>query len=129
MPRLLVLGVSEGGLRMRTPLLRKGAIATVFAMVAATLAVLVPASPAAAQTTFCNACINTAVLTDFTQLDVTLDATAPATVSPGEQFTLSGISQTLFLPGTLQAPQISGRRAAVWQYQAPASWDILMKDL
>jgi TolB protein len=27
-----------------------------------------------------------------------------------------------------QAPQISGRRA-VWQYQAPASWDILMKDL
>jgi hypothetical protein len=114
---------------MRTSWRRKGAIATVFAMVAATLAVLVPASPAPAQTTFPNACINTAVPTDFTQLDVTLDATAPATVSPGEQFTLSRISQTLFLPGTLQAPQISGRRAAVWQYQAPASWDILMKDL
>jgi len=30
--------------------------------------------------------------------------------------------------GTAQAPQISGRRA-VWQQQAPGSWDIVMKDL
>jgi hypothetical protein len=87
---------------MRTSLRRKGAIATVFAMVAATLAVLVPASPAAAvPTTFPNACINTAVPTDFTQLDVTLDGTAPASVSPGQSFTLSGISQSLALPGAL----------------------------
>jgi hypothetical protein len=86
---------------MRTSWRRKGAIATVFAMVAATLAVLVPASPAPAQTTFPNACINTAAPTDFTQLDVTLDATAPASVSPGQNFTLSGISQGLALPGAL----------------------------
>jgi hypothetical protein len=86
---------------MRTSLRRKGAIATVFAMVAATLAVLVPASPAAAVATFPNACINTAVPTDFTQLDVTLDGTAPASVTPGSPFTLSGVSQTLALPGAL----------------------------
>jgi hypothetical protein len=30
--------------------------------------------------------------------------------------------------GTAQGPQISGRRA-VWQQQAPGSWDIVMKDL
>jgi hypothetical protein len=83
---------------MRTSLRRKGAIATVFAMVAATLAVLVPASPAGAvnQT---NACLNS-VTANATQLDVDTSATAPASVAPGESFQIN-INQTLALPGTL----------------------------
>jgi hypothetical protein len=84
---------------MRTSLRRKGAIATILAMLAAMLAVLLPASPAAAAVQS-NACQNTAS-PDATQLDVDTTGTAPGSVAPGQQFTLSGISQTLFLPGAL----------------------------
>jgi hypothetical protein len=87
---------------MRTSLRRKGAIAiaTVFAMLTAGLAVLLPSSPAGAVTQS-NACINTAVPTDFTQLDVDMTATAPASVEPGATFQLTNIQQSLALPGEL----------------------------
>lgn len=84
---------------MRTSLRRKGAIATILGMLAAMLAVLLPASPAAAAVQT-NACSNTASPNN-TQLNVDTTGTAPASVAPGQQFTLSGISQTLFLPGAL----------------------------
>src|SRR4029453_4256643 len=88
---------------MRTSLRRKGAIAiaTVFAMVTAGLAALLPGSSGAAQITFPTPCTKTPAPPDFTQLDVTLNGTAPPIVEPGQNFTLSGISQGLALPGAL----------------------------
>ncbi|HEX6237763.1 MAG TPA: Ig-like domain-containing protein [Acidimicrobiales bacterium] len=77
---------------------RRGAVVGVLALLAAAFAaVLMPAAPAGAlvQT---NACTNSAT-PDATQLDVDLSGTAPASVSPGDSFLLSGISITMFLPG------------------------------
>jgi hypothetical protein len=86
---------------MRTSLRRKGAIATVFAMVTAGLVALLPASPAGAAVTYSNACINTAVPTDFSEVSVTLDGTAPVSVRPEDSFQLTNITQTVALPGAI----------------------------
>jgi hypothetical protein len=84
---------------MRRSLRCKGAIGAILGMVFATLAVLLPASPVAAVSQT-NACQNSAT-PNATQLDTDLVGTAPASVSPGEQFTLSGVNLSLFLPGDL----------------------------
>ncbi|HET6952200.1 MAG TPA: Ig-like domain-containing protein [Acidimicrobiales bacterium] len=84
---------------MRTSWRRRGAIGGVIGLVTAGAMVLLPASPAAAvaQT---NACTNTAT-PNATQLDTDLTGTAPASVSPGASFTLSGLNLSLFLPGDI----------------------------
>jgi uncharacterized repeat protein (TIGR01451 family) len=49
--------------------------------------------------TLTNACVNSAVPSDASQVDVLLAGSAPASVAPGATFLLTDISQTLDLPG------------------------------
>jgi hypothetical protein len=58
------------------------------------------ASPAGA-VDFTNACRNSAVGTNWDQLNVSQSATAPPSVSPGDAMTLSNISQTVAVPGAI----------------------------
>lgn len=85
---------------MRPTTRRRGAIISVLGLIFATVAaLLLPASPAGAVVQS-NACTNNAT-PDATQLDVDLSGTAPASVAPGDSFTVSGISLTAFLPGQI----------------------------
>ncbi|MFP3900458.1 MAG: Ig-like domain-containing protein [Acidimicrobiia bacterium] len=68
-------------------------------LAAALAAVLMPAAPAGAAVQT-NACTNN-VTADPTQLEVDLVGTSPTEVSPGDAFTLSGLSLTAFLPGDI----------------------------
>ena len=64
------------------------------------VAIVIPASPAGA-VTVPNACINSAVPTDFSQVNVDMTATAPASASPGASVQLTNITQSVALPGAI----------------------------
>jgi hypothetical protein len=85
---------------MKVRRLGRRALIAGLAVAAGGLVVVVPGSPAGA-VTLSNACINSAVPTDFSQVNVDMTATAPASVDPGESFQLTNISQTVALPGAI----------------------------
>lgn len=99
MERSLLANDMDRAIYERAPRRRMLPILAMVSLVAAGM-LLGPVSPASA-VTFSNACVNSAVPTDATQLDVTLTGNAPASVAPGASFQLTSISQTLFLPGAL----------------------------
>jgi hypothetical protein len=72
----------------------------VVALAVSGLAVVMTGSEANA-VTVTNACINSAVPTDFTQVNVDMTGTAPASVEPGAQFQLTNITQSVSLPGAI----------------------------
>jgi K319L-like, PKD domain len=77
--------------------LRAGLVVTVVVVVASLVM-----SASAGAVTFTNACRNSAVATNWDQVDVTQTAaSSPSVVSPGDTVTLSNISQTLAVPGAI----------------------------
>ena len=80
---------------------RRIAVLGVLAAVAASIFVLPASSASAADQTYTNACRNSAVGTNWDQVNVTMGATSPSTAVTGTNYTLSGIHQDLAVPGAI----------------------------
>ena len=80
---------------------RRVAVLGLLAAVAASIVVLPASSASAADQTYTNACRNSAVGTNWDQVNVTLGATSPSSVAAGGSLTLSGIHQNLAVPGAI----------------------------
>ena len=78
---------------------RPSTVGAVLVSAAATALLVLPASPASAAT-FPNACKN-GITANNSQIGVTMTADSPASVAPGDSFTLSNIDQSAAVPGSI----------------------------